>query len=308
MTTVITDTLRVPGATLHYEVRGTGPLLLISQSGEGDAGRSTDLVDRLADDHTVVTYDRRGLSRSTPDDPARGVTIAEHAEDVRHLLATLTDEPVLMLGCSLGALIGLHVAVRHPGRIGTLVAHEPVAPFLLPAAERARHERELADVQRIYRRDGLEAALRAVAEVLGIDPADPAAEPGLTPQPMTPRRIADFAFFIEHDVAAVIGDTLPVSALRDTTTRVVPAVGRTTPPGVFDRHCAEELAALLGTGIAEFPGGHNGNTSHPRAYASRLREILRAPASVPGGGSNGGSGDTAPSPAGRRGAAQHRRP
>jgi pimeloyl-ACP methyl ester carboxylesterase len=88
------DLLRVPGAALYYDVRGTGPMLLISQSGEGDAGRSKDLVDQLVADYTVVTYDRRGLSRSTLDDPARGVTLVEHADDVHRLLAELTDEPV----------------------------------------------------------------------------------------------------------------------------------------------------------------------------------------------------------------------
>ncbi|WP_254715401.1 alpha/beta fold hydrolase [Actinomadura sp. NAK00032] len=275
MSTARAGHLAVPGATLYYEVRGTGPVLLISQSGEGDAGRSTDLVDRLAADYTVITYDRRGLSRSTPDDPDRAVTLAEHADDVHRLLAALTDEPAAMLGCSLGAVIGLHLAARHPGRIGTLIAHEPVAPGLLPAAERARHEAELAEIQRLYRRDGLGPALRTIAEVLGIDPAAPDAEPGLAPQPMTPRRIANFGFFIEHDFAAVIGDTLPVAELAGTATRIIPAAGRTTPRTVFDYRCAEELAALLGTGIAELPGGHNGNTTHPRAYAARLRDILR---------------------------------
>ena len=96
-------TLLVPGARLYYEVRGSGPMLLISQSGEGDAGRSTDMVDRLVDDHTVVTYDRRGLSRSTLDDPGRPVTMREHTDDVNRLLAALTDTPVTMLGCSFGA-------------------------------------------------------------------------------------------------------------------------------------------------------------------------------------------------------------
>ncbi|MFG2015995.1 alpha/beta fold hydrolase [Actinomadura geliboluensis] len=267
--------LPVQDATLYYEVRGTGPVLLISQSGEGDAGRSTDLVDRLTADYTVITYDRRGLSRSTPDDPGRGVTLAEHADDVHHLLAALTDEPAAMLGCSLGAVIGLHLAVRHPGQVGTLIAHEPVAPRLLPAAERAHHEAELACIQRLYRRDGLGPALRTIAEVLGIDPAAPGAEPGLTPQPMTPRRIANFGFFIEHDFTAVVDDSLPVAELAGTPTRIIPAAGRTTPRTVFDYRCAEELAALLGTGIAELPGGHNGNTTHPRAYAARLRDILR---------------------------------
>ncbi|MFG2005062.1 alpha/beta fold hydrolase [Spirillospora sp. NPDC048911] len=271
-----TDLLRVPGATLYYEVRGTGPMLLISQSGEGDAQRSVDLVDQLIGDYTVVTYDRRGLSRSAS---GQGVTMAEHAEDVHHLLAVLTDEPVLMLGCSLGAVIGMHLAIRHPEQVSTLVAHEPVAPLLLPAAERARHQQELADIQQLYRRDGLAPALKAVAEVLGIDPANPDAEQGLTPQPINPQRIANFAFFIEHDFTAVINDDLPTNALTETTTRILPAAGRTTPRTVFDYRCAQELADLVGTQITEFPGGHNGNTSHPRAYASRLRETLRAAAS-----------------------------
>ncbi|WP_405149138.1 alpha/beta hydrolase [Sphaerisporangium sp. NBC_01403] len=257
--------------SLHHEVRGTGPMLLISQSGEGDADRTVDLVNQLADAFTLITYDRRGLSRSPS---SRGVAMAEHAEDVHRLLAGLTDEPVAMLGCSLGAVIGLHLAVRHPGQISTLIAHEPVAPRLLPAGERARHEAELAEIQELYRRDGLAPALKAVAAVLGIDPANPDAEPGLAPQPMTPGRIANFDFFIEHDFTAVLQDTLPAGELVSSPTRIVPAAGRTTPRTVFDYRCAQELAALLGTELAEFPGGHNGNTSHPRAYAARLRELL----------------------------------
>lgn len=272
-----TGTVPVPGATLYYELRGSGPLLLISQSGEGDAGRSVDLVGHLVADHTVLTYDRRGLSRSAMADPARGVTMAEHADDVHRLLAALTDEPVLMLGASLGAVIGCHLAVRHPDQVRVLVAHEPVAPWLLPAAERAHHERELADLQHIYREEGLPAAIAAVATVLGIDPTNRDAEPDLTPQPMTAQRIANFDFFLTHDFTAVLGDTLDVAALAASPTRIVPAAGRTTPRTVFDYHCAEALADLLNTEIAQFPGGHNGNTSHPKAYATQLRTVLGMP-------------------------------
>lgn len=271
-----TGMLRAAGATLYYEVRGTGPMLLISQSGEGDAGRSKDLVDHLVADHTVVTYDRRGLSRSTLDDPAQGVSLAEHADDVHRLLSHLSDEPVLMLGCSLGASIGFHVAIDHPGQISTLVAHEPVTPRLLPADQRGHHEQELAHIQRVHRRDGLAATFKVVAEVLGIDPANPDAEPGLTPQPMTPQRVRNFDFFVAHDFTAVIGDTLDVTALADTPTRIVAAVGRTTPRTVFDNKCAFALADLVGSELREFPGGHNGNTTHPRAYAAALRTAFNA--------------------------------
>lgn len=271
-----TGTLAVRGATLHYQVRGTGPVLLISQSGEGDADRSNDLVAQLADSYTVVTYDRRGLSRSRLDDPDRGVTMAEHADDVHRLLAALTDAPALMLGCSLGAVIGLHVAVAHPEQIRTLVAHEPVAPRLLPDDRRARHEHELAELQDLYRRAGLAATLPEIARTLGIDPASTDREPGLTPQPMTAQRAANFDHFIRHDFTAIVHDTLDTAALDAVRSRVVPATGRTTPRTVFDRLAAAALATLLGREVHEAPGGHNGNTTHPRAYARWLRQILDA--------------------------------
>ena len=272
--TTFSGTIEVPGASLFYRLHGTGPLLLISESGEGDADRSTDLIEQLADTYTVATYDRRGLSRSRLADPERGATLSEHADDVHRLLATLTDAPAQMLGCSLGAVIGLHAAVLHPDQIGTLIAHEPVAPRLLPDEDRSRHEGELAGLQDLYRREGLGAALPHIARTLGIDPTHRDAEPGLTPQPINERRRANFDYFIRHDFAAVIHDTLDPTAIKDARTRIVPAAGHTTPHDVFDRQCANALSTLVGHETVEFPGGHNGNTSHPRAYAARLRQIL----------------------------------
>ncbi|YCK33340.1 alpha/beta fold hydrolase [Actinomadura sp. ATCC 39365] len=148
------NALPVPGATLHFQVEGSGPVLLLSQSGEGDADRTADLVPLLADAFTVVTYDRRGLSRSTLDPAAPPVTMADHADDVARLLAEVADGPALMAGFSMGAAIGLRVAARHPGVLGTLIAHEPVLPNLLPAAGRAEHVAELAAIQRAHAEGG----------------------------------------------------------------------------------------------------------------------------------------------------------
>ncbi|WP_372347041.1 alpha/beta fold hydrolase [Streptomyces sp. KL116D] len=267
--------LTVDGAKLYYEVRGSGPLLLVAQSGEGDADRSVDLVDRLVARYTVVTYDRRGLSRSELADPERGVRMAQHADDVHRLLAELTDEPALMLGCSMGASIGLHLAVRHPEQLATLVAHEPVSPAFLPADRRPHHVRELLALQQVHRDGGLQAAFPEMARVLGIDPVKQQTEPDLTPMPLTAQRVANFAFFIEREFTAVIQAELDVDAVARSAVRIVPAVGRATATGVFDRQCSLELARIRGVQAQEFPGGHNGNTTHPRAYAARLEEVLR---------------------------------
>jgi pimeloyl-ACP methyl ester carboxylesterase len=187
--------------------------------------------------------------------------------------ASLTDEPVAMLGCSLGAVIGLHLAVRHPGQLHTLVAHEPVAPWLLPAAEAAHQRDELRALQDVYATGGMAAAFPEIARVLGIDPSSQDTEPDLTPAPLTDQRRANFDLFIRHDFTAVIEDDLVLGDLGDI--RIIPAAGRTTPRTVFDYRCAQVLASRVDAPLAEFPGGHNGNTSHPRAYAERLREVLK---------------------------------
>ncbi|MFE3544136.1 alpha/beta fold hydrolase [Nocardia sp. NPDC059177] len=275
MSTIHADKLPVPGAEIYYEVRGDGPLLLISQSGEGDAGRSEALVRQLAADFTVITYDRRGLSRSTIHG-APAPSMAAHADDAHRLLAELADGPVAMLGCSMGAAIGLHLAVNHPGQLSTLIAHEPVSPWLLTDPHRAEHLAELAQCQAVFHAEGWQAALAPMVRTLGIDPVHQDIEPGVQLTPITPERAENFAYFLAHDFTAVREDHLDTDLLRDSPVHIVPATGRTTPRHVFDHRCAAELAALRATDLVEFPGGHNGNLTHPTAYAEVLRGVLDA--------------------------------
>jgi pimeloyl-ACP methyl ester carboxylesterase len=61
-------TLRVPGARLHDEVRGRGPVLMVVGLPR-DSADFAPVAAALADRYTVVTYDPRGISRSTLDDP-----------------------------------------------------------------------------------------------------------------------------------------------------------------------------------------------------------------------------------------------
>ncbi|MFC8525784.1 hypothetical protein [Nocardia sp. NPDC057227] len=161
----------------------------------------------------------------------------------------------------------------HPQQLHTLIAHEPVAPSLLAAPDRAAHLRELEHCQQVFHAEGWRAALAPVARSLGIDPIGQDIEPEIRLPALTAERAADFGHFLVHDLTAVRADRLDVVALQRSSVRVVPAVGSTTPAHVFDRKCAAELAALLDTGIATFAGGHNGSMTHPRANAMRLSAL-----------------------------------
>lgn len=99
---------------LYYEVRGTGPSVLLIHGGGGDAGTVTGLAEILASDFTAVAYDRRGLSRSQRPPDWKQTSVEEHAEDAAQLLKVLEVAPAAVVGISLGAVIALELLLRDP--------------------------------------------------------------------------------------------------------------------------------------------------------------------------------------------------
>jgi pimeloyl-ACP methyl ester carboxylesterase len=272
MSTAKNGMLRVPGANLYYRVRGKGPLLLILTGGDGDADSADLLCERLIDRYTIVTYDRRGLSRSTIDSSAEPSSLTTHTTDAHHLLAALTREPVFAMGSSIGALIGLDLATRHPEQVRRLVAHEPPAWQLLPDAEREATLRSQEDVENTFQREGIAPAMAKFAVFAGVDLADH--EPGLpAPAPTTPQRAANLSYLFTYDLPAIRNHRLDVAALRGASARIVPAAGRSSLEK-SPRRSAEALAAHLATPLVDFPGGHLSWRQRPTEFAAKLCEIL----------------------------------
>ncbi|MGW4309251.1 alpha/beta fold hydrolase [Streptomyces californicus] len=162
-TAVRTGRLEAPGATLHYEVRGRGPLLVMMPGGSADAGIYDTLAAELADRWTVVAFDPRGYSRSTLHGPAGEQLPGAHSEDVARLIELLSPDgvPAAVFGSSSSAIVALDLLSRRPGLVGRVVAHEPPLVELLPdpAAGRA----VFAAVRESFLRDGVEAAMAAMA-------------------------------------------------------------------------------------------------------------------------------------------------
>src|SRR4029450_3741332 len=102
-------------------VRGHGPHLLILPGRDGDADTTEALCRHLVDRYSVITYHRRPRPRSPVDDPPDTLTLDTHSDDVHRLLATLTSQPVLVFGSSIGALIGLDLCARHSEHARALV-------------------------------------------------------------------------------------------------------------------------------------------------------------------------------------------
>ena len=275
--------LSVQGASLYYEMRGTGPVLLVLQGGDGDADGMASLVGHLTAHFSVVTYDRRGLGRSKLDPGSAPPSVTTHAEDAAELLRALVGpEPSLVFGASLGGMVGLELVSRHPELVHRLLAHEPPATQFLPAGEREQASQAQLDVEEIHRREGLIAAMGRFALLTGRDLND--REPDVQIPTRKPQRAQNLQFFLAHDAPAVRLHRLDEARLRVAADRVLVGVGASSAAHLPGR-CATELARWLRRVPIELPGGHNGFVTHPRALAARLREALlsRSCAEVPSG-------------------------
>lgn len=258
-------TLAVPGATLYFEVRGSGPALLLIPGSISDAVVFEPLAAVLALDHRVITYDPRGISRSPLDGPPVDQRVEVQTEDARRLLERLGepgDEPAAVFGSCGGGLVALELAVRHPELIRTAVAHEPPAMELLPDAERYRAL--LVRVHELYRREGVEPALRELQPLFGNRPAPP-----------LPEVLDNHRFFLAHLLLPFTRFVPDLTALAAAADRIVVAGGRESRGDPVHRP-AVALAARLGRRPVEFPGGHIGYAKAPDAFAARLAEVLAA--------------------------------
>ena len=120
-TTVSTHYLDVPGASIYYEVRGSGPLLALIGAPMGSSGFAA-LAELMASQYTVLTYDPRGSEHSTVTDRTEITTPELLAEDVYRVLDSVSDEPAAIVGSSGGAVTGLALVTglsgtgQRPGR------------------------------------------------------------------------------------------------------------------------------------------------------------------------------------------------
>ena len=281
--------LETAEADIAYDVHGPlptadgrPPLFMIGQP--MDASGFDTLASHFPD-RTVVTYDPRGLGRSTRKDGRVDHAPTVQADDVHAVIEALGAGPVEMFASSGGAVTALALVAAHPDDVTTLVAHEPPLIPVLPDAEAA--ERARAGVRDAYEAKGSGAGMAAFIAMTSwrgefTDDYFAAARAGSRPV-----RDADRGRRLPRRPAAlrpVLGghQLSPrrrragrgADARRDRRGRGV--AGAPSPDA---RRSA--TAELLGQQATVFPshhggflGGEFGYAGQPEAFARKLREVL----------------------------------
>jgi pimeloyl-ACP methyl ester carboxylesterase len=234
----------------------------------GDAGNFTRAAALLADEFTVVTYDRRGNSRSPRPLGWTTTSVAEQADDAAALIRALDLSPAVVFGASAGGPIALDLAIRHPRLVRAGILQEPSIFSALPDPMVALAPRR-ALIEESLRTTGPRGAIRALMRYLNDDAIFAAIPPDILERMLDN---ADTILTIEGPGFAgwqpktedLMKLSVPITLLLSTET--LPVYQEVT----------SWLAGQLNVEPVMVPGRHAFYCYRPQDLADALRPILRA--------------------------------
>ncbi|MFI7067211.1 alpha/beta fold hydrolase [Kribbella sp. NPDC050124] len=258
-------TATVNGLGLHHTAVGSGPSVVLVHGSWGDAGNWLPVVPMLARHCTVVSYDRRGHSRS--ERPPTAGSVHDHVSDLAALIEALDLAPAYVCGNSYGALITLRLAVAQPDLIRGIAVHEPPGVPLLSgdpafAAVVEAFGQRIAPVRRLLEAADDAAAAELFVETIALGPGQWAQ----LPEPVRRTFIANAPTYLDElrDPDCL---TIDRNALATYTKPVLLTRGDQSPP-MFAPILDRIATALPHAERHVYVGaGHVPHMTHPDDYA-----------------------------------------
>jgi pimeloyl-ACP methyl ester carboxylesterase len=252
---------------LYYEARGDGPPLLLIMGASGYGGVFGRFAELLADEFTVVSYDRRGNGRSPRPTDWYTTSPEEQADDAAALLAALGLAPAAIFGTSSAGIFALAAVIRRPDSVRGAVLHEPALFALLD------DPKDVRDNLTQLIKDGMETGgpataferfIRFGAGDANWERLEPDVQKGMLAS-------ADTYFGIE---SGAFDSYLPDDeTLASITTPIQLLVSAQSHP--FFSDAAGRLAEGLGVEATRTPGTHFPYLDHPEELAQTVKPFLR---------------------------------
>lgn len=279
-------TAEINGVELYYEQFGEGDRIVMTHGSWTDGRTWEAVTERLSDDFEVVTWDRRGHSRSG--DAEGPGSCREDASDLAGLIEHLGASPVHVVGNSAGGNVALNLVNIRGDLVRSAAVHEP-GPFGIleesgdrHLVELVQHEKTLtAHVEKLIAAGEHREAGRYFVEEVAVGP-------GAWEQ--LPEEVRDV---ITANAATVPDDlregwdvgSVDIEALSASSVPLLISSGTDSPK--MEAAAAVELRRRLPAASLEMVegGGHIPHRTHPDEYVALLTSFfdrVAANSTVPG--------------------------
>jgi pimeloyl-ACP methyl ester carboxylesterase len=251
---------------MHQEVCGNGPAVLLIAGTPGDGGQFTALAQHLARRHTVISYDRRGTSRSATPDGWTSTSLAEQADDAAAVLAEQGVDSAFVYGTSNGASVALELALRYPDLVNGAALHE--MPLLTVVADPAPVIDGMgAMIGSAMERGGPLSALEDFLRFAFTDHVVDSWDPALRSRMLSN---ADMIFSVELPAFQAYRPVETELAAARVPIQVLVGQDQQVP---FFLEAGQWLARQLGTSVERSPGAHGPQFTCPSELAALIAEL-----------------------------------
>lgn len=258
--------LKTKEVNLYYEVRGTGKPLLLVHGVVVDAGLYERAAELLAPYYQVVTYDRRGNSRSS-EVYVEEYDIPAQVRDVAALLEHLGIREVFLAGTSAGAIVAQEVMKAYPGLVSYLLMYEPP---LVPLLENQEEEQEwIAKMEDTISRGKINTAMLEFMKSLG--EVDDRREEKSEEEAF--REMRNFQHFMQQEFSVFLHYYPDLAYFQGVSDKITVAIGERSGPSKYAR-AAQAFQEKIGCELLHFPGCHNLPGDLPADYANSLMGVL----------------------------------
>ena len=249
---------------IYYKVSGEGDALVLIHGVVTDSALFEQTAKILSARFKVLTYDRRGNSRSRmpgADPDHAPFSIDEQAEDIYDLMQELGISEAYLAGASAGGVIAEYFFEKHPEMVKHLIMYE--SGMLGHMIKEDAAFREWSDKTKALVDAGkINSALLRFSQHIGpTDQRSPARSPEVSE-----RELGNVMYAFNSEIPSLHSYLPDFDFLKANADRVTVAAGEKSGDTAYVRE-AKRLADEIGKKVLYYPGGHNLPYDLPAEFA-----------------------------------------
>ena len=252
--------------SLYYEVQGQGQPFLLIHGVIVDGGLYEKAAELLSAYYKVITYDRRGNSRST----CKGgnvFSMESQIEDIRDLMDELSIEDTYVVGVSAGAVIGQYFLQKYPDKVRHLIMYEPAMLGEMKDEPELAHWIDMM-MELINKRKLNSAVLKFVEHIGNTDPHSPKKD-----KDTSFREMKNHEYALTQEFPGLAAYRPDKEKMKKSAAKITLAAGEKSGNTVYVK-AAGVLAEILGKKEIYYPGCHNFPYDRPEEFAACILETL----------------------------------
>ena len=242
------------GVSIHYEVHGSGPPLLLTHGYSSTSGMWHGQIAALSKHHKLVLWDMRGHGQSGYPEDTSAYSEALTVGDMAALLDAVGADKAIVGGLSLGGYMSLAFYRAHPDRVRALLIIDTGPGFKKDEAREVWNKRA-HDTGDRFEREGLEVLKSASRERSSVTHRDASGLARAARGMLTQRdaRVIESLPDIKVPALIVVGaDDTPFLAASDYMAAKIPGAQKAVIPGA----------------------GHAVNIDQPQAFIDAVLPVL----------------------------------